>query len=339
MNTKTGRGRPVHSQLQKAVSECVKNTESLEVIEKEFKMMVGLGDDKELNEDLNDVVSSRKAMAEEKDELTKKIRMFSEKNDKANKLKYENRRKELDKELRKMPPLGLTFDQWTEEDAESAEMDRGRPSLEIEVKLVRAERALRESTALATDLLKSEGRELSELPVLIEQEMNKEIKPGRPKSNELGRLDKKLFDTQKKIDFIESGEAAKQRKEKASYSKIGALKGRKPTPLDELLLDYKSEYESIKNRIDLLESKLDDNGKLNRQLKVLRDQKRSLKKTLAQREGISGKKLLAHPEMKVVLAHENLLIDKIKSSDGSLVTKRPLVKAGKNKTAKKNSSI
>lgn len=335
MTTKTGRGRPTHSPLKKAVSECVKNRESLDAVEKEFQAMVGLGNDKDLNEDLNEVVDSRKALAEEKDELTKKIRAFSAKNDHQNKIKYENRRKELDLDLRKMPPLGFTFEQWKDEDVESAEMDRGRPSLEIEVKLVRAERALRESRAIAVKLLQKEGKNPEDLDSMIKIEMSKEIKPGRPKSDELGKLDKKLSDTQKKIDFIESGEAEKERKEKASYSKTGALKGRTPTPLDELLLDCKSELESIQNRIELLESKLDDNGKLNRQLKVLRDQKRALKKKLSQDLSLTGKKLLSNPEMKVILAHENLLMDKIKSADGSLVTKRPLVKTGENKTADK----
>jgi hypothetical protein len=336
MTIEIGRGRPSHTPLKKAVSDCVKNTEILQLLEKEFHVLVGLGDDEEKNEDLMEVVDGRKCLAEEKDELTKKIRQFSLENDLVNKEKYTSRRKKLDAELREWPPLGYTVDGWKLEASDSdKDIDRGRPTLELEVKLVRAEHALRDSRIMAESLLKKDNLSIDLLDGMIEIEMSKEIKPGRPKSDELGRLDKKLLDAKRKITYIESGEAKKEREDKAVYSKKGALKGRTPKPLDEFLLDYQDDENSIKKRIKSLESKLDANGKLNRELKVLRDQKRKLKKSLNENNLMTDKELKENPKMAIVIERENILIAQIQAEDGSLVTERPLVSKTDNKAATK----
>lgn len=318
------RGRPSYSPLEKAISECVKNTEAFNKIQLQFRAMVNFGDDPERNEELEDVVDARKSLAEQKDELTKKIREFSAKGDDDKKEHYEEERKIVDKKLRMMPPLGLTFDEWEDEEPEDEDMDRGRPSLEIEIKLVRAERAMNQSKALALKLMKKEGQDPKNLDALIEDQLNKDVKPGRPKSNELGKLDKRLIDVKRKIAEIESGEAEAKRKENAVYSDNGVLKGRKPKPLDELLLEYQNEAEGIVERIELLESKLDKQGKLERKLKLVRDKKRVLKKQLKE-EGLTSKKILSNKEMKEIIQSEKSLTLMIKGEDGSLVTEKPLV--------------
>lgn len=336
MTKVTGRGRPSHTPLKKAVSDCVKNTETLASLEKEFHVLVGLGTDEERNEELMEVVDARKCLAEEKDELTKKIRQFTVDGDLENKVKYTNRRQDLDLELREHAPLGCTFDEWEEEtEASDKEMDRGRPTLELEVKLVRVERALRNSKALAESLLEKDNKSIELLDEMIKAEMSKEIKPGRPKSNELGRLDKKLADTQRKIKFVKSGAAEKERKDKAVYSETGALRGRTPRPLDELLLEHQHEEKSIKSRIKLIEGKLDEKGKLNRELKVLRDKKRKLKKSLTSKKPMTDKQLAENPKMAEVIARECTLIELIVGKDGSLITEKPLVSKDVSKVANK----
>lgn len=330
------RGRPSYSPLEKAISECVKNTEAFNKIQLQFRAMVNFGDDPERNEELEDVVDARKSLAEQKDELTKKIREFSAKGDDDKKEHYEEERKIVDKKLHMMPPLGLTFDEWEDEEPEDEDMDRGRPSLEIEIKLVRAERAMNQSKALALKLMKKEGQDPKNLDALIEDQLNKDVKPGRPKSNELGKLDKRLIDVKRKIAEIESGEAEAKRKEKEVYSDNGVLKGRKPKPLDELLLEYQNEAEGIVERIELLESKLDKQGKLERKLKLVRDKKRVIKKKLKE-EGLTPKKMLSNKEMKEIIQSEKSLTLMIKGEDGSLVTEKPLV--DKKPKSKKSQSV
>lgn len=325
MVKKAGKGRPSYSPLEKAVSECVKNTEAFNEIKLEFDALLNLGEDEKRNEQLRDNANERLELAEEKDYLTKKIRELSSKGDIAGKEKYEGIRKERDKELREMAPLGLTKKEWNAQKEKDLDMERGRPSLEIEVKFIRAEKALNESKHKALQILAKEEKESKDLELMINERLNKDIKPGRPKSDDLGRLDKQLIDVKRKIEYIESGEAQKDREKKATFSEKGALKGRTPTPLDELLLRYQNESESISERIAKLESKLDEKGKLNRELKLLRDQKRAVKKLITQNENLTTKEILSHPQMAEIIAREQDLVSVISGKKGSLVTSKPII--------------
>ena len=385
MTNVAGKGRPSHTPLKKAVSECVKHTEDHQLLEKEFDILTGLSQEEkgsERYEELEDVINQRKCLAEEKDDLTRLIRQYSAENDQENKEKYFNRRQKVDLELRELPPLGYTEDEWEEEASEEdKEQERGRPTLELEVKLVRVERSLRDARIKAGNLIKEELQEkeniaakeraaeifasqevdedsekellteeqiynkervivkdkdaYAHLDSLIKVELDKEIKPGRPKSDELAKLDKRLVDTRRKIEHIESGEAQKERDAKVNLSEKGNKRGRTPTPFDELLMNLKNEEVSIIERIELLESKLDRKGKWNRQLKLVRDQKRALKKQLLS-EGMTNAEMLKNKEMKSILKQEDSLLKKLNKSKGNKATKRPKVTADKsNKTAQK----
>lgn len=327
-----GRGRPGFTPLQKAVSTYVKSLEEFNNIDMELAALIGVtekDEGTERYEDIMEVVDARKCLAEEKDDIISKIRDANKEGNTDLAEKFTARRKSIEADLRDMPQLGFTEAEWesVKEDFEF-EQDRGRPSLEIEVRHVRAFKALQESKKMAIEELKKEGKPESTLDTLSKEELNKETKPGRPKNDILGKLDRKAADLIKEIEYIESGEEEKKRAESLNLSDGGTPLGRKHIPIDQLLTNRKASLESVNMQIKDFESKLDEKGILNRSLKHIRDEKRTLKKSLSV-EGQTPAEMKNNPKMMDVIAREKAIVDNIKKIDGKSVSRRPAVVAKK----------
>lgn len=330
----TSKGRPSYTPLQKAVSALVKATDNFNILNAEFEALIGVTADDEGTEryaDIMEVVDARKSLAEEKDSLTQIIRQMNKENNTAKAEQLEARRKEVEEELRQYPPLGFTFEEFEQDgEAQVVELDRGRPAMEIEVRMVRAERELQEARRQAIALAAEEDMDESDIDAMVEAELNKDVKPGRPKNDQIGRLDKRVLDLTRKIEYIESGEAEQDRIAKQNISEKGSLRGRKPEPLNEILTKLKRELADVKERIVILEGKLDAKGQLERKLKIIRDSKRQLKKDLLDANpNLSAYQLAQIPEMVEILTQEEAIMEQINAAGGNVVTKKPVVREDK----------
>jgi len=270
------RGRPKSSPLEKSRREALKAKRHLEDADSEFFERLALDDESgaERSEEVRQIADLRMKKAAAVNEARKLVSQAradekSRAPGASARLKAAKaKEKKAYTEFRALPDLGFTQSEWDNPDMRKREL--GRPQLDVEIKRVRAQEALKEAMAALKAEEKNAGEKhipLAKLADPVKSSRGKGL--GRPKLDRLGMLDRKLGYLEKKIEQIEL-ETDHQDAANASG------KGRKPKTKKAKLVEARKEAKDIKKMILAEEEKLDPIGRLNRTLKKLRDERRRM---------------------------------------------------------------
>lgn len=290
MVAKQGKGRPVSTPVETAKRMTVKAACDLIGVQREFEDLLCLtpedkGSDREkevrsiASQRLNvasrivEVMDAKKVVGMELKRSVNKPIVTMRLEEQLDGMKTQEA--ELYNQLWEIPELGATQQEWDEDyDADMKVRPLGRPGLTIEMKVVRAQNA---SSAAESDLRKEERRAKVKSPFDVSEAAEKKLAkkkeskamPGKPKLDELGRLDKKLQLIEKNILRVKSEEEGNN-----VYSEKGNLLGRKRKPMREKLKALNAEKAQVKSLIKTAEAVLSPAAALRRKVKVLRDKAR-----------------------------------------------------------------
>lgn len=289
-----GKGRPVSSPLEVAQRKAVKGAVDLLKIQQEFEEVLkdggGLDDPKSerevrsvgqdrLNvaESIVKVIEQKKVKQNELAEIKLNGETKSVKRVQSAMNTLKKQEKELYDRLYDMPMLGTTQEEWDQDYGEDFKIrPLGRPGLTVEIRLVRA---LQDAKSLEKELRELEKQggvsEPFDISAAAEVKINKsdgvKRSPGKPKLDELGRLDKRLLAIEKKMQQVKLGEDVSGGH---SFNDNGSLLGRKRKPVTVKLQELEADRELALKEIKEEESKLSPLGKKKRQIKLIRDDAR-----------------------------------------------------------------
>lgn len=192
---------------------------------------------------------------------------------------------ELRAELEALPDLGLTLAEWSllsDQDL-NARRSVGRPPIPFEVKYLRAKSDFESSYheyetlsfAMGCPTCSMDSHYVHPLPggdmARVYNEYMKNM--GKRGLDELGLIDSRIRDIDEKIEHIESGEAQREREQKEieRVRKGNKKSGRPPRDLDVVLREHREKREKLVDRLNRLESKLSPIGKIERAIKLKKD--------------------------------------------------------------------
>lgn len=179
--------------------------------------------------------------------------------------------------FRALPPLGGA-------EGEAPLRRRGRPQLDVEIKRVRAREALDAALAEVRRQERAAGEKhipLDQLPAL--RSVSNGRGPGRPKLDRLGLLDRQLSRLEKQIAAVRR--AARQTDADAASRAPQRGVGRAASP-EARLRELREMALVVRERIAAAEARLDAPGRIRRELKKLRDERRRM--TVAIRDDPGG---------------------------------------------------
>jgi len=187
-----------------------------------------------------------------------------------------NKMTEVNKNLRaslsKEPPLGMSNHEWGILSADDKYKDVGRPKLSLESKLASFTQETIKAVSNLNIIEKEEGEEISTIDSLSE------VKPkittgkvGRPELDVIGKLDKKLHITERRIRDLYVDNV----KRKAAKNYAVKTSGRKPIAFEVKLQKLQKERVTLVSEIKSLESHLDSEGLIARELKLMKDERRN----------------------------------------------------------------
>ena len=204
------------------------------------------------------------------------------KSDKEELKTLKKQKKEIGQEILEMPELGSTYEEWEELSQLEKSTGVGRPPLPIEVAILRAESELEEKMAELRQIEDEEGLKHQTKEEIIQEYEKATKNTGRAKIDPLGVLDRDIRNINQEIDYIESGEAEKERmeKEKAAKAKGGLRQGRPPIPLEDKLVSLKAKRDRLITKRNRMEENLGPIKKLERQVKLKHDDIFFLRKAL-----------------------------------------------------------
>lgn len=196
--------------------------------------------------------------------------------------KYEalkDKESELYRELALLPELGVTQHEWDNDYSEEEKKRQlGRPTLTIEIELIRARKNQKETQeklrALETKNKVDKPVNLRTAALKLSETVAKGRLPGKPRLDELGLLDQQLRNVTRKISMVKNKEDIKG---VTVLSHYGKEMGRKRKPISAKLKPLMTEKVAIEAAIKKKEGSLSASGKLRRQVKKLRDEARQLK--------------------------------------------------------------
>lgn len=272
-------GRPKLPLLEKLRRDALAALRRLEEVDSQFNERVGAADDdKARAKKLLKVAELRMAKAAEVNKAREKVRQAradvaaGTPGSKARLDAIKAKEEALTRQLREMPELGFTQEEWNDPEIRAMiPKETGRPQLEIEVRRVRAQAELDQ----AIEALRAEEKaagvphvDLATLKDPVKESAGQKI--GRPKLDALGLLDRRYVAMQKKIERL---------KEEAAN---GVVPVRGKTPAAKVR-EAMQELAMIQQEIEQAESKLDAVGRLQREVKRMRDERRRCKLVMNER--------------------------------------------------------
>lgn len=272
---KQGPGRPETPPLERARRQALKAKRQLEAFRSEFDEAMALDARSESEaEEVKALADKRLAAAKKVNDVLKTLK--AARKDSANKVAgaatrlkaAKAKEKKARQELRSLPFLGFTQAEWDEGGIHTAQT--GRPQLETEIKLIRAQEDLDEAMEDVLAQEKAAGVKhipLSELKDPVKASKGKGL--GRPSLDPLGILDRNLSEIERKIARIQEEDPEPK---KAS----GETRGRKPKTKAAKLKEARQKAATIRKQIELKEAELDDIGRIERELKKFRDERRRM---------------------------------------------------------------
>lgn len=279
----TGQGRKPLSAIERTTRRIVRAHAELVEVEQEFNMMLGLSNpskpnkrDKEilniaeirlkinttLNRVLKDVYPLQRMKAEEKTTeakdtlktmVAKRDRMFAD--------------------LKDIPELGATEDEWAKMTTEEKARGLGRPKVSLELRVVRARLEFKEADAEYREAEEEAGVEHTDIEKLVKLRAGSFSGPGRPSGGMLTQLERKLRTLNKDIEHITSGAAAidvEARRQKQMQTTHGKRMGRPFESLEDRLIRFRAEEKQLVEQISVLEINLTDTEWLQRKTGLTR---------------------------------------------------------------------
>lgn len=282
-----GKGRPALSPVVKAKRRAITAIKAHNEISSEFDIMLGVTPDNENTthaKSVRKVAESRINVSREIEKINKKISSFDNSKEKKPMVKLlKAQRKVMYDQYNALPDIGFTFGEWKEIPESEKKKNLGRPKLSIELRLIRAEEERVASMNDLNKILLEDGKQIMDEDTLLNTTDESEImiEAGRPKLDRLGFMDRELKRLRIKIDHITSGNAHIEQEEKIERTKrsakTGKILGRPFEDLDEKLARFREEEASMLSIMKEIEDNLDAQGKIDRQLKLTRDQLRQHK--------------------------------------------------------------
>jgi len=283
------RGRPALSPLEKAKRLAIKSVKLCNEVENEYNSMISLSDEERKTahgKQVLNVAESRMDMAHKLLLILNKIDAVSASTRESSVLmSLREQRQILNEQIYQLPPLSCTYNEWEALSSEEKKMELGRPRMPLEVNLIRARINADNAIYALNKLEKEAGLEITNVKTLVKNESTTESsintdetagkEPGRPRLDRLGLLDKELKIIKSKIEYIKSGQAAIDQEIKlqnVKKSSSGKPLGRPFESLDDKLNGFLEEERNIVRQISIFTSKLTNEDKINRQLKLVRDE-------------------------------------------------------------------
>jgi hypothetical protein len=195
-------------------------------------------------------------------------------------------RREISQEINAMPASGSTYEEWEELSEDERSTGIGRPPLPIELSLLRARMNREEKMIELRSVEKEVGRPQFSEDQIVEKYRNATENTGRRPINLLGALDRDIRILSVEIEFLKTDDAEVDYQEKvtsAKHSKKGKRYGRPPEPVNEKLERLSLKKAKISEKRAKIELSLGPVEKMERQIKVKRDDIFSLRKNLRNR--------------------------------------------------------
>lgn len=173
-----------------------------------------------------------------------------------------------------LPALGTTYEEWEEMSEEERKGLPGRPPLPVEVKIHRAENELEAALAELNRIESERGLAMSEAEDIDDAEA-RSASSGRPRLDTLGMLDRQVKQLEQRRREIEA-----EPETKPKLSKNNRPIGRRPKSKAEKLAEVDADLEHTRKLIAQAEAELDERGRVERNLKLLRDEARDLRREI-----------------------------------------------------------
>lgn len=225
-------------------------------------------------------------------------------------------RRSINAEINEMPPAGSTFSEWEALSEEERSAGPGRPPVPIEIKLVRSRIDRDEAMADLRKVEKDEGREKSSEKQILEYYEEATKNTGRTPIDPLGALDREIRKIQSELALIEDGTAEKEYKKKvksAMVSDQGKRYGRPPETPKAKKKRLTARLESLQKRVKAMEDTLSPVERMERELKLHRDELFYLRKAIRLR-GVDPKGDISGEPEAVAISDVLKRIDTIKAT-------------------------
>lgn len=309
---KKGESLPeINTKTREAARAILKNTD----LEDEYAALLGLPEDEsELDDYEQDLafvrdmrIDAARRLIETEDQIA------SAQSDEVRELKAI--RREIAREINEMPAAGSTYQEWEELSEEQRSPGVGRPPLPIEVALLRSrterEDRLRELRAVE----RKEGRKPFTVEQIIDTYRKATAKTGRKPIDPLGALDRQIRDLKTEIDYLATPEAEEefqQKIEAAKHSHKGKRFGRPPEPLADKIHRLSVKRDQLIEKRAKMESGLGPVEKMERQLKLKRDDIFALRKSLRNKDIDPDSAAASNTDEGVILEKLSADVDRLK---------------------------
>lgn len=236
----------------------------------------------------------------------------------------DQRKKDLLAQLNELPDLGVTTAEWANLDPDFKAKGVGRPAVSLEQRIIRATNGFQASMALIKEL--SGEVNIDEIIAMAKDSKVVEKKDGRPKHDILGVMDAKLKAVRAKIEYITSGEAQRhidERIKNSLYSESGKRLGRSFEDPNVKLARLREEESNILALIEKQESRLEGVEKIQRMLKLRRDERNALQRAIDASSDNEEKALLSKEYDTVIAAIRDLEVKVRELKDPNSAKSRP----------------
>ncbi|MDU8351294.1 hypothetical protein RYA05_05195 [Pseudomonas syringae pv. actinidiae] len=236
----------------------------------------------------------------------------------------DQRKKDLLAQLNELPDLGVTMAEWAALDPELKTKGVGRPAVSLEQRIIRATNGFQASMELIKEI--SGEVNIDEIIAMAQDSKVVEKKDGRPKHDMIGVMDAKLKTVRSKIEYITSGDAQRhidERIKNSIYSESGKRLGRSFEDPNVKLARLREEESNILALIEKQESRLQGVEKIQRMLKLRRDERTSLQRAIDATSNAEEKALLEKEYSEVIAAILDLEVQIRALKDPSSTKMRP----------------
>jgi len=257
-------------------------------LEDEYQALLNLPSDEsewdERDQEVAYVRDIRMEAARRLNEVEKQISELPKTDPEAKKLKAT--RKEIVTEINELPAAGSTFSEWEELSDEERSPGIGRPPTPIEVSLLRASDQREQKLSELRQVEEDEGRSPASEEDILQYYKKATEKTGRSPIDPLGVLDRDIRNINVELEKIENGEAEAEYQEalnKATVSEQGKRYGRPPESPAKKKARLEKRLKALSDRRSAMEAALTPTEKMERHLKLKRDDVFYIRKGLRER--------------------------------------------------------
>lgn len=260
MSSPRGRKKDSASPLEKQAREAARRLKDFHEIQEQVNELMGFDRDMsdERRAELEGILDKRLSICMKMDRATDQIKSLKDMSDEDEVERVKDARKALHAELKALPELGYTYEEWKLAPDHLKEDEPGRPKLRIEQRLNRARLAFRVEEEKLRAMEAEEGTGPTDLEKVRKELAKSSI--GRSRLSPAERLDRQAMRYMDEINYIASGlaekeaqESLQQRMEEAGVFDPSKLPGRKPVPASTRIANFRKKKADVDEKILAIE--------------------------------------------------------------------------------------